>query len=131
MRCCWDHHGPPLGSGALGSATSYPQRSITRVFAGDGVADRETPVDFANSTTVVCRSYISVPGYTHTDRLHLSYTPTCVTGFMTPTWQDYQFYVDVVKMRLVAVSPRGGPIAGGTHVTITGSDFGGAALACR
>ena len=95
------------------------------------MADEETLVEFVNSTTIICRSYGSVPGYTHTDRLLLSFAPSCAVGSLLDTWRDFQFYVDVVRMRLVAVSPRGGPIAGGTRVTVTGSDFGGATLTCR
>ena len=68
IRCCWDHHPGYLSSQLI---------EDSRVVGGDGVIDEETVPTFLSDGLVVCPSYASVPGYTHTDDLLLAFAPRC------------------------------------------------------
>ena len=115
IRCCWDHHPGFLGSQTIDGSL---------VVGGDGVTDEETDATLVSDELVVCPSYSSVPGYTHTDDLLLAFGPSCASSPLLDTGLDFQFYLSTQDMQLVAATPRGGPVAGGTAITINGTDFG-------
>ena len=122
--CCWDHHPGFLSSQRIDSLEQYPGLSESLIIGGDGVPDEQTEIDAVSDTALVCHSYASVPGYTHTDRLLLSHGE-CNASTLVDTRADFQFYLDTVAMHLIAVSPRGGPAEGGTRVEVLGAGFGG------
>jgi hypothetical protein len=117
IRCCWDHHPGFLGSQTIDGSL---------VVGGDGVTDEETDATLVSDELVVCPSYSSVPGYTHTDDLLLAFGPSCASSPLLDTGLDFQFYLSTQDMQLVAATPRGGPVAGGTRVRLMGDDRGGA-----
>ena len=137
LRCCWDHHPGYLPSQLVASNTSFPERSTSTVIGGDGVPDVETPVDSISTVSggqqLVCSSYASVPGYTHTDDLLLAFggAGSCNSTSLLDTRADFQFWVDPAALQLEAVLPRGGPVAGGTAVVVAGAGYGGRWLRCR
>ena len=133
QRCCWDHHAGYVRERSIGSPVAFPERSISLLTGGDGVADMESAVDSVNDSVVVCRSYTQVPGYTHTDDLLLSFAPSCHPGALMDTRADFTFILDARAMQLVDVVPWGGPLLGGTPVTIRATDLGGERhrLRCR
>ena len=100
LRCCWDHHPGYLPSQLVASNTSFPERSTSTVIGGDGVPDVETPVDSISTVSggqlLVCSSYSSVPGYTHTDHLLLAFggAGSCNSTSLLDTRADFQLWVD-------------------------------------
>ena len=131
MRCCWDHHPGYEKSQVIYSPTSFPERSISLIKGGDGVIDVESAVEHVNDSVVVCPSYESIPGYTHTDDLLISFQPNCQAGALLDTFGDFTFHLDWNLIVMKDVVPWGGPILGGTNVTIRGRDFGGRKIRCR
>ena len=123
VRCCWDHHPGYLSSQIIKDG---------RVKGGDGVPDKETVPTLVSDTLLVCPSYVSIPGYTHTDDLLLSFGHTSCNGSqLLDTELDFQFYLNTLDMQVRAVEPRGGPVAGGTRVRFVGTNFGGHRMRCR
>jgi len=123
IRCCWDHHPGYLSSQIIKDG---------RVKGGDGVPDKETVPTLVSDTLLVCPSYVSIPGYTHTDDLLLSFGHTSCNGSqLLDTELDFQFYLNTLDMQVRAVEPRGGPVAGGTRVRFVGTNFGGHRMRCR
>ena len=134
MRCCWDHHGATSNSPSprmIASPHAFPNRSVSLLSGGDGVMDVESAVEAVNDSHVICRSYASIPGYTHTDDLLLSFRPSCTAGALFHTRARFRFLIDERAMQLVSVVPRGGPVLGGTPVVIRGTGFGGRWMRCR
>ena len=122
VRCCWDHHPGFLSSQVIRDG---------RVLGGDGIADEQTVPTHVSDTLLVCPSYASIPGYTHTDDLLLAFGTSCNASRLLDTELDFQFYLNTLDMQVRAVEPRGGPVAGGTRVRFVGSNFGGRRLRCR
>ena len=123
IRCCWDHHPGYLSSQVIKDG---------RVLGGDGVADEQTVPTHVSDTLLVCPSYVSIPGYTHTDDLLLAFGHTsCNASQLLDTELDFQFYLNTLDMQVRAVEPRGGPVGGGTRVRFVGLNFGGQRLRCR
>ena len=131
QRCCWDHHPGYTRARIVASPTAFPDRSISLLVGGDGIADVESAVESVNDSLVVCRSYPLVPGYVHTDDLLLSFTPSCLSGAIVDTRADFTFSLDTRAMQLVDVVPWGGPLLGGTVVVVRAVDLGGRRLRCR
>lgn len=117
LRCCWDAH-----EGLIDVTTSV----------GDGLVDETTAVESVTDSLIVCRTYERIPGHTHTARLLLSFAPTCAddASLLVDTLGYVQYYLDTVAMQLASLSPRGGPLQGGTAVTVRGAGYGGS-LRCR
>ena len=90
-------------------------------------------MDELDDFRVVCRSFPQHPGHTHTVDLLLAFSPSCNEshGALLDTRADFEFLLDMYAMRLVEVHPRGGPVAGGTHVRVLGGGFGGRDIRCR
>ena len=128
LRCCWDLHLEPA---RLFSPTAFPACSETSLSGGDGVVDEATAVVSITDSTVICQTYQRVPGHTHAADLIVSFAPTCEAGALLDTKAEVQYYVDTVAMQLTSASPRGGPVSGGTNLTIRGVGFGGGSLSCR
>ena len=123
IRCCWDHHPGYLSSQVIKDG---------RVLGGDGVADEQTVPTHVSDTLLVCPSYVSIPGYTHTDDLLLAFGHTsCNASQLLDTELDFQFYLNTLDMQVRAVEPRGGPVGGGTRVRFVGTNFGGQRMRCR
>lgn len=136
VTCCWDHHPGALPSQTIASVSAFPDRSSSAIVGGDGTVDVETPALELSDGSIVCESYASVPGYTHSDDLLLGFglADGCVGGSTTgliDTLADFQFWLDTSAFQLYGATPRGGPAAGNTTVTLHGAHFGGADPRCR
>jgi len=73
-----------------------------------------TSVDVVDSTTITCVSPAHAAGL-----VEVTVTTPAGTSSTTGTANDFAYDVPTVT----ELSPAGGPIAGGTYVTITGSGF--------
>lgn len=101
----------PLGGGNTLTIIGRNFSSSTSVLLGTAPC---TPVTFVNTTRLTCPAPTTLPAGTHV----VSVTnPGTTTGTLTPgyTYQDAPF--------ITAITPPAGPLAGGTEITLTGTNF--------
>jgi hypothetical protein len=107
---------PPMGSIAGGSIATITGTNFTGATSVIINGKAATPIKVVNSTTITCKTPVS----TTAGAANVIVT---TGGGPSSTFTGFTY---VTPALITSISPSSGPIAGGTTVTITGTNFTGA-----